>query len=90
MNNIGKKERDTQNRVIALFQKELGYRYLGNWEEREGNSNIEEAILSDWLRQQGYSHNLIDRALYALGKTAGDQSKSVLRPSTRCCATAWT
>jgi hypothetical protein len=33
MSNIGKKERETQNRVVALFQKELKYRYLGNWEE---------------------------------------------------------
>ena len=30
MSTIGKKERETQNRVIALFQKELNYRYLGN------------------------------------------------------------
>jgi type I restriction enzyme R subunit len=42
MNNIGKLERETQNRVIQLFQKELGYEYLGNWEERDNNSNVEE------------------------------------------------
>jgi type I restriction enzyme R subunit len=77
MHNIGKKERETQNRVIALFKKELGYRYLGNWEEREGNSNIEAAILTEWLQRQGYSHSLIERALYKLGKTAGDQSQSL-------------
>jgi type I restriction enzyme R subunit len=40
MNNIGKLERETQNRVIQLFQKELGYEYLGNWEERDHNSNV--------------------------------------------------
>jgi type I restriction enzyme R subunit len=44
MNKIGKPERETQNRVVALFQKELGYRYLGNWEEREINSNEEEIL----------------------------------------------
>ena len=49
MSNIGKKERETQNRVIALFRSELDYRYLGNWEEREDNSNIEEEILTAWL-----------------------------------------
>ena len=45
MSNIGRIERETQNRAIELFQKELGYRYLGNWEERENNSNTEEGIL---------------------------------------------
>ncbi|MFH1962241.1 MAG: VCBS repeat-containing protein [bacterium] len=40
MSTISKKERETQDRVIALFQKELGYRYLGNWEYRENNSNL--------------------------------------------------
>ena len=35
-------ERTTQNRVIAWFGDRLGYRFLGNWAERMGNSNIEE------------------------------------------------
>jgi type I restriction enzyme R subunit len=53
MSKIGKPERATQNRVIALFRDELDYDYLGDWEEREGNSNIEEALLSQWLAKQG-------------------------------------
>jgi len=77
MNNIGKKERETQNRVIALFRNELNYRYLGNWEEREDNSNIEKAILTAWLIKKGYSQNLIGKALYEFGKAAGDQSRSL-------------
>lgn len=77
MANIGKKERETQNRVIALFQDELKYRYLGNWEEREDNSNIEEEILTAWLTKKGYSQNLIGKALYEFGKVAGDQSKTL-------------
>ena len=28
-NNIGKPERVTQNRVVKLFQEQLGYDYLG-------------------------------------------------------------
>ncbi|MCF6149990.1 MAG: restriction endonuclease subunit S [Candidatus Kuenenia sp.] len=52
MSAIGKKERETQNQVVALLRKEPGYRYPGNWEEREGNSSIEKQtriaqILSD-------------------------------------------
>jgi type I restriction enzyme, R subunit len=41
MNEIGKPERNTQNRVIALFCDELDYRYLGDWTDRQNNSNIE-------------------------------------------------
>ena len=46
---VGKPERTTQNRVITLFREELGYRYLGDWTDREGNSNIEEGLLTNWL-----------------------------------------
>jgi len=28
---VGKPERETQRRVIALFRDELGYRFLGDW-----------------------------------------------------------
>jgi hypothetical protein len=31
---FGQPERATQNRVIALFRKELGYRYLGDWTDQ--------------------------------------------------------
>lgn len=31
VSNIGKPERATQDRVIALLRDELGYRYLGDW-----------------------------------------------------------
>lgn len=77
MSDIGKKERETQNRAIALFQNELDYRYLGNWEEREENGNIEEEILTAWLTKKGYSQNLISKALYEFGKVVNDQSKSL-------------
>ena len=39
---VGQPERATQDRVVALFRDELGYRYLGDWTDRDGNSNIEE------------------------------------------------
>ena len=32
-------ERETQNRIIKFFQKELGYKYLGNLEDSE-NYNV--------------------------------------------------
>ena len=47
--NIGKSERDSQNRIIQLFQNELHYTYLGNWEEQERAQPIEEQLLFDYL-----------------------------------------
>lgn len=73
---VGQLERITQNRVVDLFQDVLGYRYLGNWEDREDNSNIEEEILTEFLKKT-YSDNLINKAFYELNKTANDQSKSL-------------
>ena len=49
---VGQPERATQNRVIALFQDELDYRYLGNWTDRKGNSNIEDKLLATWSPEQ--------------------------------------
>jgi len=77
MSNIGKKERETQDRIVALFQNELKYRYLGNWEERENNSNIEEEILTAYLTKKGTTSSLISKVLYEFGKVANDQSKSL-------------
>ena len=76
MSTVGKSERETQNRVIEIFKKELGYEYLGNWEEREENSNIEQDILKKWLLQR-YDENLVNKAIYEFTKVAGDQSKSL-------------
>ncbi len=70
MSNVGQRERLTQQRVIDFFQQELGYRYLGDWYEREGNKNIEVGLLSDWLRSQGTSEALITRALRQLDAAA--------------------
>src|SRR6266571_3144483 len=41
---VGQPERTTQDRVVALFRDELGYRYLGDWTDREGNSNSKAQI----------------------------------------------
>jgi len=50
MSNVGQRERATQNRLVEFFQQELGYRYLGNWEYRENNRNIEQEILTGKTR----------------------------------------
>ncbi len=77
MTTVGQIERITQNRVVELFRKELDYKYLGNWEEREDNSNIEEELLHKYLTKKGYSQTLIKKAIYELTQTATNQSKSL-------------
>ncbi|AUJ68763.1 type I restriction endonuclease subunit R [Pseudoalteromonas sp. NC201] len=66
MSNVGQLERKTQNRVVKFFKEQLDYDYLGNWEYREGNSNIERGLLTTWLENRGYSDVLITRALRVL------------------------
>jgi len=77
MSKIGKSERVTQNRVIALFRDTLGYDYLGDWEEREGNSNIEEAYLTSWLTKQGYSPAQSSQAINLLKRRADKDSRDL-------------
>jgi hypothetical protein len=60
---VGQSERQTQNRVIALFRDELGYRVLGDWTDRQNNSNIEEDLLTAHLSRSGYSAVQISRTL---------------------------
>ena len=74
---IGQPERDTQNRVIKLFGDELGYTYLGNWQYRDGNSNIEEELLTNYLTRNGYTAAQIERAVYKLRDEADVYSRSL-------------
>ena len=70
MSDVGQIERRTQDRVVALFRDQLGYKFLGNWEYREGNANVETELLTQNLRARGYDDNLVNRALDQLGKAA--------------------
>lgn len=70
MNNVSKPERATQERVTELFTQRLGYRYLGDWSERESNDCIEDALLTAHLARQGYSPAYISAALYKLRSEA--------------------
>lgn len=74
---IGKPERETQRRLIQLFRDELGYKYLGDWTEREGNSNIEQRLLKEYLKEAGYSDVAISSAIYKLNSIATDTNKSL-------------
>lgn len=82
MSNIGHSERVTQNRVITLFKDQLGYDYLGNWQDRpkttgQPNSNIEATYLTRHLTTQGYSPAQISQALYQLRTEADKPTRSL-------------
>lgn len=77
MSTVGQRERKTQQRVVKLFRDSLGYAYLGNWEERPDNRNLEPELLRAWLKRQGHADALIAKVLHALEKAAGDTSKSL-------------
>jgi type I restriction enzyme, R subunit len=77
MSNIGHPERATQNRVITLFRDELDYDYLGNWQDRPANSNIEETHLTDYLKSQGHTPAQISAALYKLRTTATNPNRNL-------------
>jgi len=77
MSTIGQPERATQNRVIALFRDELGYRYLGDWSDRLGNSNIDEPLLTAYLTKAGYAPEQIRRAIYLLRTEADNPNRSL-------------
>lgn len=77
MSAIAQPERATQNRVVALFRDELGYRYLGDWTDRTGNSHIEDGLITDYLTETGYSPAQISRALDLLRRDADRHGRSL-------------
>ena len=77
MTKVGSIERINQNRVVKLFQEELDYTYLGDWEERTDNSNIEVDLLTDYLNKKGYSTPQITKAIHTLKTTASNFSESL-------------
>jgi len=77
MNTVGQIERETQNRLIELFQNQLGYEYLGNFIDRPNNPNLETEMLSAWLSKQGIQERLISGAVREADRSAGDVSKNL-------------
>ena len=74
---VGKVERETQDRVVRLFQEKLEYAYLGNWKGRPNNSNIEENIVRQYLSEKGYSEILMGKALDKLRIAANNYNEDL-------------
>jgi type I restriction enzyme R subunit len=74
---IGQPERATQDRIIALFRDELSYSYLGDWRDRDGNTNIEESSLTTYLTRAGYAPAQIARALHILRTEADNPTRGL-------------
>ncbi|MDF1777135.1 MAG: type I restriction endonuclease subunit R [Rhizobiaceae bacterium] len=70
MSKIGQLERETQSRIVKLFRDQLGYSYLGNWIDRDNNSNVEKELLAGWLSRRGTSDVLIKRVFRELEHAA--------------------
>ena len=83
MNTVGEREIKTQGHAIHFFQDVLGYTYLGNWQERANNSNIEETLLTDWLTDRGYDSNIIKKVLFQLKKAAAIGGNRTLSEANR-------
>ena len=70
MSDVGQIERLAQIRVVKHFQDALNFEYLGNWETRADNSNVEVELLVQNLRARGYDDNLINKTVDQLKKDA--------------------
>ena len=70
MTDVGQPEHKVQERVIKLLADRLGYRYLGNWEYRSGNANVEVELLKQHLKGRGYADTLITKAIAKLRSDA--------------------
>lgn len=77
MTTVGQREKATQERIKTLLKEKLGYTYLGNWEYRQNNSNIEESEVKKHLTSRGYNDTLIAKALDKLRSTANNYAESL-------------
>ncbi len=70
MSDVGQPERAAQDRVVRFLRERLGYQYLGDWQYRANNANVEVELLTANLRRRSYSEVLITRAVRELQRAA--------------------
>ena len=68
----------TQKRIINMFKDPvlLGYTYLGDWKDRENNSNIEKELLEKFLKDK-YDSKVIKDTITKIEKVTSDQNKNL-------------
>ena len=77
MSNVNELEIVTQDRILhKIFEEKLNYTYLGNFEDRENNSNIEEELLLKFLVKK-YPKGIAEKAIAELKKVAHNETKSL-------------
>ena len=74
---VGKPERETQDRVIRLLRDDLQWRYLGDWSDRDGNSNVEPDLLGAWLKKRKVPAPDITVAIHRLFTEANHHGRSL-------------
>lgn len=79
---IGKKEKQTQQEVIDLFRGRMGYEYLGNWQKQDRQLGIERDLLLRHL-QKHYPLSLADKAVSKLELAAGNMADGLLAANER-------
>jgi hypothetical protein len=77
MSTVGQPERATQNRIAALFQNQLGYRHIGDWSDRDDNSNIDEKAALGVADQTRLQQGQISAAIYRLRTEADNHSRTL-------------
>ena len=77
MAKINDLEIKTQKRIINnVFVEKLNYTYLGNFEERENNSNVEEELLLKFLLKSN-SEAIAKRAVQEFTSLAHNETRSL-------------
>ena len=77
MSSVNELEIKTQERLLHdVFEDKLKYIYLGNYEDRGNNSNIEEELLLKFLVKK-YPEELARKAIAELKKVAHNETKSL-------------
>ena len=77
MSSVNEIEKITQDRILhKIFQEKLNYTYLGNFADRECNSNIEEELLLKFLVKK-YPEAIAKKAIAELKKVAHNETKSL-------------